>query len=162
MPLNIKQTEESGFNKIRSTPFTRINGRPSRSDYKLLKRECCNKASEIKDVIFEWCTDPQTGEEYGLLADILGRDEYNLTNIDIDDIPEQQPTTYDPDIDNATPTHQRKRMEEEWERRLTSWYIRKGFLKGTAANLRDALDELEACCENDDTNQCPGRYKAKW
>jgi gas vesicle protein len=141
MPLNIKQTEESGFNKIRSTPFTRINGRPSRSDYKLLKRECCNKASEIKDVVFEWCTDPQTGEEYGLLADILGRDEYNLTNIDIDDIPEQQPTTYDPDIDDATPTHQRKRMEEEWERRLTSWYIRKGFLKGTAANLRNALDE---------------------
>jgi hypothetical protein len=32
-------------------------------------------------------------------------------------------------------------MEEEWDLRLTSWYIRKGFLKGTAANLRDALDE---------------------
>ena len=82
MPLNIKQTEESAFEKIRSTPFTRINGRPSRSDYELLKRECCERASEIEDVVFDWCTDPGTGEEYGLLADILGRDEYNdLTNI---------------------------------------------------------------------------------
>ena len=142
MPLNIKQTEESAFDKIRSTPFTRINGRPSRSDYELLKRKCCERASEIEDVVFDWCMDQGTGEEYGLLADILGRDEYNdLTNIDIGNNPEQQPASYDPNIDDATPTHQRKRMEEEWDRRLTSWYIRKGFLKGTTANLRDALDE---------------------
>jgi len=116
MPINIKQTEESAFDKIRSTPFTRINGRPSRSDYELLKRECCDKASEIEDVDLEWCTDPTTGEEYGLLADILGHDEYNdLTNINIGDVPEQQPPTYDPNINDTTPTHQRKRMEEEWE-----------------------------------------------
>lgn len=142
MPLNIKQTEEAAFEKIRTTPFTRINGRPSRSDYELLKRECSERASEIEDVVFNWCTDPATGEEYGLLADILGRDEYNdLTNIDIGAVPEQQPASYDPNINDVTPTHQRKRMEEDWDRRLTSWYIRKGFLKGTAANLRDALDE---------------------
>jgi hypothetical protein len=142
MPLNIKQTEESAFDKIWSTPFTRINGQPSRSNYKLLKRECCDEASEIEDVVFEWCMDPLTGEEYGLLADILGRDKYNnLTNIDIGDVSEQQPATYNPDIDDTTPMHQRKRIEEEWEWRLTLWYIRKGFLKGTAANLRDALDK---------------------
>ncbi len=74
MPINIKQMEESAFDKIRSTPFTHINGRPSWSDYELLKRVCCDKASEIEDVVFEWCTDPLTGEEYGLLADILGCD----------------------------------------------------------------------------------------
>ncbi len=60
--------------------------------------------------------DPLTGEEYGLLADILGRDKYNnLTNIDIGDVSEQQPATYNPDIDDTTPMHQRKRIEEEWE-----------------------------------------------
>jgi hypothetical protein len=38
-------------------------------------------------------------------------------------------------------THERKRKEEEWELGCTSWYIRKGFLKGIVDNLRDPLDE---------------------
>jgi hypothetical protein len=37
--------------------------------------------------------------------------------------------------------HQQKQMKEEWDQKLTLWYIRKGFLKGTAANLPDALDK---------------------
>jgi len=32
-------------------------------------------------------------------------------------------------------------MEEEWDLVRTSWFIRKGFLRGVADNLRDALDE---------------------
>ena len=32
-------------------------------------------------------------------------------------------------------------MEEEWELVRTSWFIRKGFLRGVVDNLRDALDE---------------------
>jgi hypothetical protein len=32
-------------------------------------------------------------------------------------------------------------MEEEWELVRTSWFIRKGFLRGVVNNLRDALDE---------------------
>jgi hypothetical protein len=90
MPLNIKQTEEMLYDKIGLTPFTRINGRPTQSDYKLLKRECSERASEIEDVVFLWCTDNATGKEYGLLANILGHNEYNdLTAINIGDIPEQ-------------------------------------------------------------------------
>ena len=38
-------------------------------------------------------------------------------------------------------THQRKKKEEEWERTLAAWYIRKGFLKGVVENMRDALNE---------------------
>jgi hypothetical protein len=142
MPLNIKQMEETAYNKICATPFTRINGRPTQSNYKLLKHECSKRASEIEDVVIPWCTDNTTGKEYGLLANIMGQDEYNdLTTIDISNAPEQQPTLYDPNIDNNTATHQQKCMEEESDRKLTSWYIRKGFLKGTAANLHDALDK---------------------
>ena len=44
-------------------------------------------------------------------------------------------------ITNATATHKLKQKEEEWERTLTPWYIRKGFLKGVVENMRDALDE---------------------
>jgi hypothetical protein len=32
-------------------------------------------------------------------------------------------------------------MEEEWEPVRTSWFIRKGFLRGVVNNLRDALEE---------------------
>ena len=82
------------------------------------------------------CTD-----NYGLLADILGVDEYdNLTGISTYTIP-HEPASYDPNITDATPTHTRKRMEEEWELIWTLWFIRKGFLRGVVNNLRDALDK---------------------
>ena len=32
-------------------------------------------------------------------------------------------------------------MEEEWEEKQESWYIRKGFLRGVTMNMRDGLDE---------------------
>ena len=32
-------------------------------------------------------------------------------------------------------------MEEEWDEKRTSWFIRKGFLRGVTMNMRDALDE---------------------
>ena len=32
-------------------------------------------------------------------------------------------------------------MEQEWERTCKTWAIRKGFLRGLAANYCDALDE---------------------
>jgi hypothetical protein len=52
-----------------------------------------------------------------------------------------EPASYDPGITAATMTHQRKRMEEEWEEKQESWYIQKGFLHGVTINMRDTLDE---------------------
>jgi hypothetical protein len=114
MPLNIKQMEEMAYDKIRSTPFTRINGGPTQSNYKHLKCKCSECASKIKGVVFPWCTDNATGEEYGLLANILGCDEYNdLTAIGSNNIPKQLPAMFNPNIDDDTPMHQWKQMEEE-------------------------------------------------
>jgi hypothetical protein len=48
---------------------------------------------------------------------------------------------YNPTITNVTLTHKRKRKDKDWELGHTSWYIRKGFLKGIVDNLRDAIDE---------------------
>jgi hypothetical protein len=76
MPLNIKQMEETAYGRIQLMPFTCINGQPTQSNYKLLKRKCSERASKIKDVVFPWCMDYTTGKEYGLLANILGRNEY--------------------------------------------------------------------------------------
>ena len=80
-------------------------------------------------------------DNYGLLADILGVNKYvHLTNISTYAIP-HEPASYDPNITDATPAHTQKRMKEELELVLTSWFIQKGFLRGVVDNLRDALDE---------------------
>ncbi len=65
-----------------------------------------------------WSRSP-TGDEYGLLAEIIGENEYNhLTNLTW--VQEVQPDTYDPNITDTTATHTRKRMEQEWERTRSS------------------------------------------
>jgi hypothetical protein len=105
-----------------------------------LKREAAKLASEVEDITFAWSRNTVTGDDYGLLAEILGEVEYNhLTNLEWTQ--ETEPESYDPAITAATATHQRKRAEEEWELKRASWFIRKGFLRGVVMNIRDALDK---------------------
>jgi hypothetical protein len=80
-------------------------------------------------------------DNYGLLTNILGADEYNeLTGINSYAI-SCKSASYNPAITNAMLTHKQKQEEEEWELAQTSWYIQKGFLRGVVDNLRDALDK---------------------
>ena len=98
---------------LRHGPF-KIHGRPTRSDYKNFKKEASDLASKLEDITYDWSRSP-SGDEYGLLAKIIGEDEYNhLTNLTW--VQEVQPNTYDPNITDTTATHTRKRMEQEWER----------------------------------------------
>ncbi len=127
---------------LRHGPFLIIH-QDSRSSHKKQLREpqkeASDLASELDGITYDWSRSP-TGDEYGLLAKIIGEDEYNdLTNLTW--VQEVEPTTYDPNITDTTPTHTRKRMEQEWERTRETWAIRKGFLRGVAANFREALDE---------------------
>jgi hypothetical protein len=109
------------------------------SDYKNLKKEASDLASELDDITYNWSQSP-TREEYGLLAEIIGEDEYqHLTNLTW--VQEVEPATYDPAINDTTATHTRKKMEQEWERTRKTWAIQKGFLREVAANFRDALDK---------------------
>ena len=95
--------------------------------------------SEVEDITYAWSNN--VTDNHGLLADILGIDEYkDLTNISMYNIP-YEPASYDPNITDATQTHTRKQMEEEWELVRTSWFIRKGSLRGIVNNLWDALEE---------------------
>jgi hypothetical protein len=138
--VTAKEAETTAYESVRATPFTRIHGRLTRHDYKTLKKEASDLASKVDNLTFDWCRDPTTGEEYGLLAEIIGDDEYtHLTNLEWQQ--EIEPESYDPAITAATPTHTRKRKEEEWEEKRESWYIRKGFLRGVTMNMRNALDE---------------------
>jgi hypothetical protein len=139
MPSIAKQAETTAFESFRAMPFTRVHRRPTCRDYDILKEEACALAIEVEDITYPWSKNAT--DNYGLLADILGIDEYDdLTNIATYAIP-HKPASFDPNITNATPTHTRKRMEEEWEFVQTSWYIRKGILKGVVDTLGDAPNE---------------------
>jgi hypothetical protein len=139
MPLSIKELENTTYKLVQATLFTKIHGRPSRNDYEVLKKEAPDLACELDDIIYNWSRSA-TGEEYGLLAKIIGKEEYNhLPNLTW--VQETEPSNYDPAITDATLTHFRKRMEQEWQRTRKTWAIRKGFLRVVAANMRNALDK---------------------
>jgi hypothetical protein len=141
MPLSTaKSAESASYDAVRATPFTCIHRCPTCHGYKTLKKEVADLASEVNNLTFAWSCDPATGKEYGLLAEIIGEDEYNhLTSQTW--VQEVEPAHYNPDINDATVTHMRKQMEEEWEEKPKSWYIRKGFLHGVTMNMRNALDK---------------------
>ncbi len=76
-----KLAEQMSYAAVQSVPFTKIHGRPTRQDYELLKKEVSDLASKVDNLTFAWRRDPATGEEYGLLAEIIGDVEYiHLSN----------------------------------------------------------------------------------
>ena len=104
MPSTARSAETMAFENARSTPFTRIHGRPSRSDYEILKQEAASIASEVEDITHDWSRDAGTGDEYGLLAEILGVDEYDHQTGISTYVEATEPATYDGTIDDTTPT----------------------------------------------------------
>ncbi len=66
---------------VRASPFTKIHCRPSQHNYEILKNKASDLASEPDDITYDW-SHSNTGKEYGLLAKIICKDEYNhLTNL---------------------------------------------------------------------------------
>jgi hypothetical protein len=102
-----KSVESASYDAVRATPFTRIHGRPTRHDYKTLKKEADDLASKVDNLIFAWSHDPTNGKEYGLLAEIIGTNKYtHLTNQTW--VQEVEPASYNLAITDATVTHIRK------------------------------------------------------
>jgi hypothetical protein len=110
MPSTAKQAKTTAFESVRATPFTRVHGRPTQRDHKILKEEACALASKVEDITYPWSKN--VTNNYGLLANILGVNEYdNLTNIATYAIP-HEPAPYDPNITHHTDAH----MEENGRR----------------------------------------------
>jgi hypothetical protein len=126
MPSTAKQAKITALESVHAIPFTRVHGRPTHHNYKTLKEEASALASKVEDITYAWSKNAT--DNYGLLANILGTDEYDeLTGIDSYAIP-CKPVSYDPTITNATLTHEHKRKEVEWDHVCTAWFICKGFL----------------------------------
>ncbi len=83
MPSSSAKTVETTSNDaVRTAPFTRIHWRPTRHDYKTLKKEASDLESKVDNLTFTWGRNSATGEEYGLLAEIIGKVKYtHLTNL---------------------------------------------------------------------------------
>ncbi len=106
MPSTIKTLKNTTYDTVRFSAFTKIHGCLMQSNYKNLKKEDSDLASKLDDITYDWSRSP-TREEYGLLAEIMGKDEYqHLTNLTW--VQEVEPATYDPAIDDTTATHTRK------------------------------------------------------
>ena len=123
-----KQAKTTDFGFVRAKSFTRVHRKPTWRDYQILKEEACAPASKVEDISHTWSKN--VTDNYRLLTDILGVNEYDdLTNIATDAIP-HKPASYGPTISNAIPVHTRELL-----------HLLKGFLKGIVDHLRDALDE---------------------
>jgi hypothetical protein len=68
-----KLAEIVSYDAVLTSPFTRIRGRPTRHDYKTLKKEVANLASKVDNLTFTWTCDPATEVEFGLLAEIIAK-----------------------------------------------------------------------------------------
>jgi hypothetical protein len=77
MPSTARATKTTAFENVCAIPFTRIHGRPSQSDYEILKHKAATLASKVDNITYAWSCDAVTGDEYGLLAKILGLNEYD-------------------------------------------------------------------------------------
>ncbi len=94
---------------LRHDPFLIIH-QDSRSSHKKRlqepQKEASDLASKLDDITYDWSQSP-TGDEYELLAEIKGEDEYNhLTNLTW--VQEVEPDTYDPNIADTIATHTRE------------------------------------------------------
>ncbi len=135
-----KASETMAYDTVRTAPFTQIHECPTRKDYKTLKQKASDLASEVDNITFAWSRTAATGEEYGLLAEIIGEAKYaHLTNLNRTQ--EIELATYNLAIQATTVTHILKRLEEEWEEKCISWHIHKGFLRGVTMNMCDTLDK---------------------
>ena len=65
MPSSIKEIENTTYESVRGTPFTKIHGRPSRNDYEILKKEASDLACELDNITYDW-SHSAAGDEYGL------------------------------------------------------------------------------------------------
>jgi hypothetical protein len=81
MPSTIKTLEQTTYYTVRFSSFTKIYGRPTQSNYENLKKEASDLTSKLDNIKCNWSRSP-TGEEYGFLAKIIGKDEYyHLKNL---------------------------------------------------------------------------------
>jgi hypothetical protein len=137
MPSTAKQAKTTALESVRAIPFTRVHGRPTRCNYETLKEEAFALVSEVEDITYAWSKNAT--DNYGLLTNILGTDEYDeLTGNNSYAIP-CKPASYNP-----TKCHAHARAQTEGRRMgscLGLLVYCKGLLQGVVNILHNTLDK---------------------
>ena len=92
-----KQTEQAAYDQVTNKPFTKIHGRPTRTDRNYLRDEVCAAASD-RDTPFAEAGD------FRLLGEIMEADEYTALTSLVYAEPEE-PEAYDEDITKEMDDH---------------------------------------------------------
>ena len=103
---NNQDAEDREFERVRSKPFERISGQPTWQQYKKLKQQAA-RIAVATEVEYDWAISDD-GHKYGLLADILGGEEYEETtgiSAALYDPSLAKPDAYDEEITSRTTTH---------------------------------------------------------
>ena len=130
-----EQTRRTEYERIREKPFTRIHGKPSRSDDDLLVEEIKKVAVTVQIPAYETWAD-----KYGLLAEVIGDTEYQAKT-GLTYVEPTKPADYDPGIRTDHTDLTKARREAEWETKKESYAVVEGARQGICANIRDALDK---------------------
>ena len=129
-----EQMRWTEYEWIREKPFTKIHGKPTRSDYDSLKDKIVKVVVTVQIPVYDNWTD-----KYGILAEVIGNIEYH-ENTGLNHEAPAKPEDYDPSIRENSSTVTKARKEYEWEITEESYTVIEGTREGICANIRDALD----------------------
>ena len=126
------QATKNEYNRVRAKPFTRIQGRPKRADWDLLRREACTLAITVRVPAYDaWAGD------HGILAEIIGGPAY-LAKTTKQYIALVRPTAHNPSIRANTSEFAKSKKTEEWEDLKESHAVLVAARLGIAENICDA------------------------
>ena len=133
------QARKAEYDRARSTPITRIHGRPSRADYDRMIRELSDYAITVNLPAYTWSTDAATGNSYGALPLVIGANAYlNKTGL-VFTMP-GQPPAFSTRINGNTGELNKAKYTAEHEEIKENFAVLKGAEQGMCDNIRDALD----------------------
>ncbi len=110
-----KQVEEAAITLMNNQPITKVHGQPTRQNYVVWKKELERAANQIEiEDTYLWTVDA-TGNNYGGMKLTMDDNEYRIRTGINTFVEPVEPVHYNPNIDEDTPTFQRKQMEQEHE-----------------------------------------------
>ena len=133
--------EAEAYDKARAQPLSVVQGKPSRTNYIAWRKEVELIATgyDVSDT-YKWTVDA-AGNNFGCLHLTMDDNDYQIRTSITTYVAPTEPPHYDPTITAATPTFQRKQLEEEMEQKKHDYFTWVGASRGMAENLRNAMEE---------------------
>ena len=124
-----------------SQPLTKVHCWPTRQHYIVWKKELERAANQIEiEDTYSWTVDA-TGNKYGGMKLTMDKNEYKIRTGITTFVKPVEPVQYNPNINGATPTFQRKQMEQEHKQTKHDYWTWKGASKGLSEKIRGSMEQ---------------------